>query len=1299
MSTRWYRDPSGDRNRREESMDGQAGRRRQSGTGNRTFTARAFSKDSLKRSLSAGEDNFPTVLPVLLDVVRGPDRLAADEESQELLREKLRLLEADCAGVNSLFVELSAQLVSINSEEKSICVTFKTFKEIWKFTTYYTTVLVLSLPGLLGHCLEDLLLDEKVWLSSLEEDVAIEVSIQEESLNLLYKGILMQEGSLFGSCSVSQMFDSSTSGADLYLEQGDIAQFEPPFLGSGWTVLCLADGARGTAPKPALEPVIPFHQWFLKSCGESILVGDGKPACDFPLQFARGKCVATQMHDAECPDELSVVPGDVIIIMGLLVSCFDWFTGKKEATGEVGLVKTSFVEVSSETSDSEDVFLDSNEWMFNTQKEEEIIKVSIDELKRKSLNDVGQNYKLAPDTKPSPKKLRKYIRRILAPEKYSSLASSVIENEVLEDTKQTARLPCFTVLPVVDGENFIENFSPFFSFLDGQDFKEEFAVLYGLSSENLSSTFFEGHADDDELISFLGVARETARKRRLYWMQTRLCFLLGKFCAGKLKFSQARVYFEESLGIPRETFTDLRLLTSIYSNLATIYLLQKNRDSFFGVAERLSAFLLGVPDCLKSLEDNMVLKYMLKKAVLAHNRRAEARACYLLAKHHWIKGEGNQMIPYLERLLVVWDEAQRKEDVSPSHGYLVLGELYRKFHLLHLSTSSARRASLQPSASLSDRLGSMMLVLTTDGEASVPPRLAPYLYRSLAFIEVQEEEGAGLHHRALSHQLTLSLCQLFYKYKMIDHAIHRMHSLIKSRWSSKEVSVSDRNSALIWLAWLHIENHQPSIALDILNLFLASTSEDCKSPQQGVVLNMHGVALRCMGDHRSAAESYQAAVDVCREYEDMPNWAVAQANLGLLFLKAGAKGLAQRKLTEALQLFSELSEENHEANFIAVLLELGQHYVEQRQVEFGKGCYEWALLLAMKAKLADLATRHLCHLYEHESPDQTQCIIYNRHLIQLLRCSGNRAEEGNALEAISQLYLALGTDRAYRAALDYTKSSLMIFIDLGWKEKEAYGWLKAGKIHHLLGQTELVDIYVQAAQDVALSTGDTGFILNLLEAAGDIFWDSCQDYEKAVTFYRDRALPIAVKISSTQSRLRLSNKLTEVMLALKSYSEAAEFAHTAVDISASAGLRLNERVAYHRLAFVYQHLEQSELAEHYYLKALALCPSPLQFDEETLYYVRVYQTLGDIIFYHLKDPFDAAGYYHLALAAAMDLGNKRSQLQLCTRLATIYHNFLIDRERSLFFYQKARSFATELNVKRINISADRQHVGMFQHST
>ena len=61
---------------------------------------------------------------------------------------------------------------------------------------------------------------------------------------------------------------------------------------------------------------------------------------------------------------------------------------------------------------------------------------------------------------------------------------------------------------------------------------------------------------------------------------------------------------------------------------------------------------------------------------------------------------------------------------------------------------------------------------------------------------------------------------------------------------------------------------------------------------------------------------------------------------------------------------------------------------------------------------------------------------------------------------------------------------------------------------------------------------------------------------------------------------------------------------------------------------------------------------------------------------------DAAGYYQLALAAAMDLGSKRAQMKLCTRLASVYHHSLLDREMSLFFYQKARAFATELSVRR-----------------
>lgn len=51
-----------------------------------------------------------------------------------------------------------------------------------------------SSAGFLGQCMESLLLDQTFWLSSVEDNVSIEVSIQEETLSLIYKRILMQDG-------------------------------------------------------------------------------------------------------------------------------------------------------------------------------------------------------------------------------------------------------------------------------------------------------------------------------------------------------------------------------------------------------------------------------------------------------------------------------------------------------------------------------------------------------------------------------------------------------------------------------------------------------------------------------------------------------------------------------------------------------------------------------------------------------------------------------------------------------------------------------------------------------------------------------------------------------------------------------------------------------------------------------------------------------------------------------------------------------------------------------------------------
>ncbi|KAJ8416461.1 hypothetical protein AAFF_G00357490 [Aldrovandia affinis] len=1273
---------------------------------------------TLKGLPAACEDSFPTALSMRLTMVRRPDRLP-DEGLQEVLRGKLRVLEADSGEVTALFSELSARLLSINGEEDVIVVTFKTFEEIWKFSTYYTM-------GFLGQCMENLLLDQEFWLNSLEQDdPGIEVSIQEETLNLMYKGILMQEGSFFGSCSANQMFDSSTSGSDLYLEQGDIGLFEPPFMGSGWTVQSLVDGARGTKPKPSLEPVEPFHQWFLKSCPENILVGSGKLAYDFPFQFAVGACVTVVEYDACGPDELSFECGDIIQAMGLLVSCFEWFMGKHEGTGDIGLVKTCLVKPTDSLCESTDTFLNKEDRLL-LNNDEHTKAETIALLNKTSKSDIGTIYKLdLIELQDPPRETNQNGPYNVSLSKREELKSKI--DLILSELKGTSSLspqekepcpdnnpsepgegdgaPCFIVHPEEDSPS-PDGFISLLTFLNCRDYKEEFRTLYDHSLQ-FRHSLFSGHADDEELVSYLGVARETARKKRLFWAQSRVCFLLGKMCARMSKYSQARVYFEETLSVAREHFTDMLLLISIYTNLAIIYLMQKNTEKYFTVSERIAALLMGIPNYICSTEKEPdIFKYILKKAILAHNKAAEARACFLLAKLYSKLEQRQNAVPFIERLQILTEELPGACAVIPSHCYLALGKLYGEKYLPHLAMSSVRRASLNPCATLTDCLCGIGMVLENAPRlygvgkqgVSVPTQVAPYLSRALSL-------ATGDEDHALRHAISVCVSQLFQKHGMLGRAVQHMHALIER---GPGMSLTDTTDMLIALAWLHICNRQHHQALDVLDSLLSSTPENCTTPREGVIYNLRAIALHHSGDVKQASHSYQEAIDICEEFDFRHNWAVALANFGLLCLKARAKGLAETSLIQSVEFFSELEDEDHEVNFIAVLLELGQFYIHEGQLEKGKIYYEWALLIALKLNHSECqlkATRHLCHLYRMVFPDEAQCIIYNEHMLNLVRKTGDKSQEGEILETISLLYLSLGTERAFRSALDYTKRSLGIFIDLRKKEKEAYAWLQAGKIYHILRQNELVDLYVQVAQDSGLSTGDTHFILKLLEVAGDVFFNGSREREKAVSFYRDRALPIAVKTGNMRSQLRLSNKLAELLMQLRLYGgrrhqELGPQAKRALDRSYQRkvlGDHLNERVAFHRLATLYHCLGQYEMAEHYFLKALSLCPSPLQFDEETLYYVRVYQTLGDIIFYDLKDPYDAAGYYHLALAAAMDLGNKRSQLKLCTRLATIYHNFLVNRELSLFFYQKARTFATELNVRRINLSPDQNFRSTSQY--
>lgn len=165
--------------------------------------------------------------------------------------------------------------------------------------------------------------------------------------------------------------------------------------------------------------------------------------------------------------------------------------------------------------------------------------------------------------------------------------------------------------------------------------------------------------------------------------------------------------------------------------------------------------------------------------------------------------------------------------------------------------------------------------------------------------------------------------------------------------SATTLSQSDAGAALIWLAWLYICDLQHHSALDVLDSVLSSLPEHCTTQLEGVIYNMRGITLRHAGDVKQAAENFHAAVNVCEEFEDRHNWAIAVANFGFLSLQVNAKRVAEEQLTRAVELFSELEDKDYELNFVAVLLELGKLYLSQGFGEKGKVCYEWALLISI----------------------------------------------------------------------------------------------------------------------------------------------------------------------------------------------------------------------------------------------------------------------------------------------------------------------------------------------------------------
>uniref|UniRef100_A0A8C9XGX8 SH3 domain and tetratricopeptide repeats 2 n=1 Tax=Sander lucioperca TaxID=283035 RepID=A0A8C9XGX8_SANLU len=1093
---------------------------------------------------------------VLLFTGRRRSSMDPDRALQEALRTRLRVVESNSQDVIQLFKDLSARLVSVHAEKDSFVLTFKTVEEIWKFSTYLAL-------GYVARCLENFLCDQSFWLDpELLSDLQINVTVDEEHLATLYLGLLLQEGSFFAKALFTRSEQDEDDEEQLSFKKNDLLMVRDTGQDDMWEGTLLSTGNHGLVPVNAMQPLpYPFYQWFLRKYPGNV---GCSPAEKEPFEHAivTGSCVAVVDYSPVGPDELLLSQGDIVEIQGLLVRGLDMFIGTHTSTGHNGFVHKAHVKP------LDTVPLD-RQLVFLTEEE------------RASLAQVNLC-----SSEPSDSGL---LERL-----FSSDISSVyrLGKESTWLIKSSGR-----------GKGGVVPQSHVCYFL-----QEDLLPLYDLQYSFLWVNF--SGKTEDELSGHLESVRECAKRMGLHWAHRRACFLLGRLCARKLKFSQARVYYEEALSVRVDSFSDTPLLVALFTNLTAVYLKQRMTDKLPQTLEKAGALLLCLPcHTFTSTDEVELLQLLLRRSVVMGDKHLEARICYLVSSLFLLLRKTEDALPFVERLQFLSRTLSATEGlpIVPLDLNWLLSWLYHRKYMPYLALASLSLDSRQDH-SLHDAFLRIELFIRNsvrlnpcwkEGTSLLPAQIVIYLQQALIIAKQGEDMKT-------QRDLCQGLATVYQQYGALNEAVHCAQQAVETGGQFIE---EEGFEASVLLGWLLVLTGQAERAQSVLQPLLTSLQGTDSPTQRGVIHNLLALCLRRQGRIPEAGWHLHSALVISRESGHQRNQALALANLGCLALDVGASLVAERFLVRSLRLFLELWESPTDEEHVQTYLWLGRSYKDRRKSQDSRACYEMGLLIALHAR--NLHSEYKLIHYRIS-------IVYYELCVSVSRELKDKRLEGEYLEILSSVYLSLNTERSSRKSLDYTKQSLRISIDLGKREEESETWLQVGRIYYLIQEDELADMYLQAAVKTALRMNDHHFAMSIYEEAGDVYFKGLRNRMASLPFYRDGSLPFARSIKDIHSEFRLLSKLTELLMKQGEQDEALQYATLARPLLFSSAVQLNERTAYHRLATVYYSLQQYEMAENYYLKSLSLCPPVLQDPMEARYYTKLYCRLGNLTLHKLK---------------------------------------------------------------------------------
>lgn len=286
---------------------------------------------------------------------------------------------------------------------------------------------------------------------------------------------------------------------------------------------------------------------------------------------------------------------------------------------------------------------------------------------------------------------------------------------------------------------------------------------------------------------------------------------------------QARVYYEEALSVPVDSFSDTPLLIALVTNLTAIYLKQRMTDKLPQTLEKASALLLCLPRHTYTSSDEVeLLKLLLRRSVVIGDKHLEARVCYLISSLFLLLRKPDDALPFVERLqfLTVTFSASMGHQIAPLDLNWLLGCLYHRKYMPYLALASlsldSRRdhpcsAAFQK-MELFIRNSVRLNPFWKEGTSLLPAQIVVYLQQALAIAE----QGEDLKTQ---RDLCLGLATVYQQYDALDRAVLCAQQAVET---GGHINEEESFEASVLLGWLLVLTGQAEKAQSVLQPLLIS---------------------------------------------------------------------------------------------------------------------------------------------------------------------------------------------------------------------------------------------------------------------------------------------------------------------------------------------------------------------------------------------------------------------------------------------------------------------------------------------